>query len=324
MSNHSKLSLLHPLTSRGRHTAAASLFAPPHQRPPTKQRQHSAPGTSVILLDMAAMDSPPFTKQGELKKLAGSSNSEWQACSFALMTGHPSTLRFSSASATSGGSASSSDGNGCIALPSSSAAAATPGTSTDFTVTNAEHAHEAVLGQRTLQLRADTQCARDEWVAAINAEIRRAAGSGGAAAASALTSPSAPVVYSFGSLYQESPPADVVDLGKRDQNRSSKKRQPFTVLTLKELRLLAAKMHSSPNVKVLNLKGQELSEARMSEIANALGKLTALQEMDLSSNLFLSEGMERLAEALGKLTALQKLNLRCTVGGLFRGIDYAD
>jgi hypothetical protein len=223
-------------------------------RPPPPQKiennnNTSYPGTRVIELDMAAMDGPPFTKQGELKKLAGFLNSKWQTCSFALTSGQPPTLRFSGASAASGGYASSSHGNGCIALLSSSAAAATPGTSTDFTVTNAEYAQQAVLGHRTLHLRADTQRARDEWVAPINAEIRSAAGSGEAAAASASPSPSAPVVYSFGSLDQElrgiaSPPADVVEL-----------RGISRVLTLEDKRLLVAKLHSSPVLRELNLGG---------------------------------------------------------------------
>ena len=264
------------------------------------------------------MDAPPFTKQGELKKLAGFSNSEWQTCSVALSSGQPPTLRFSVASPASGGPVSSPDGNGCIALSSSSAAAAAPGTSTDFTLTNVEHAHEAVLG--TLHLRADTQRARDEWVAAINAEIRGATGSGGAAAACA--SPAAPVVYSFESLGQElrghaSPPADVVDLGKWDKNGGMQ--NGFRVLTLEELRLLAAKMRSSPNMKDLNLSGQKLKAAGMSEIAEALGQLTALQEINLRGNYIGDDGAGRLAEALGKLTALQTLNLYGAVVFPFEG-----
>jgi hypothetical protein len=210
---------------------------------------------------MAAMDSAAFTKQGELKTLGGFSNSEWQTRSVALKSGQPPMLLFSQASCTFGSSASSSHVDGCIALSPSSAAAATPGTSTDFTLTNVEHAHNAVLGLQSLDLRAETERARDEWVAAINAEIRRATGSGGAAAAPA--SPSAPVVYSFKSLDQEllgaaTPPADVIDLGRLDEN--GKKRDGFRELTLEDQRLLLAKMHSSPALRELNINGTLAAE----------------------------------------------------------------
>ena len=101
---------------------------------------------------MAAMDGAAFTKQGELKTLGGFSNSEWQTRSVALKSGQPPMLLFSQASSTFGSSASSSDVDGCITLSPSSAAAATPGTSTDFTLTNVEHAHNAVLGLQSLDL----------------------------------------------------------------------------------------------------------------------------------------------------------------------------
>ena len=210
---------------------------------------------------MAAMDGAAFTKQGELKTLGGFSNSEWQTRSVALKSGQPPMLLFSQASSTFGSSASSSDVDGCMTLSPSSAAAATPGTSTDFTLTNVEHAHNAVLGLQSLHVRAETERAREEWVAAINAEIRRATGSGGAAAAPA--SPSAPVVYSLKSLDQEllgaaSPPADVIDLGRFDE--SGNQRDGFRALTLEDQRLLLAKMHSSPALRELNLNGTLAAE----------------------------------------------------------------
>jgi hypothetical protein len=128
-------------------------------------------------------------------------------------------------------------------------------------LTNVEHAHNAVLGLQSLDLRAETERARDEWVAAINAEIRRATGSGGAAAAPA--SPSAPVVYSFESLDQEllgaaTPPADVIDLGRLDE--SGRQRDGFRKLTLEDQRLLSAKMQSSPALRELNLYGTLAAE----------------------------------------------------------------
>ena len=207
------------------------------------------------------MDGAPVAKQGQLKKRGGFSNSEWQTRSVALKSGQPPMLLFSQASSTFGSSASSSDVDGCITLSPSSAAAATPGTSTDFTLTNVEHAHNAVLGLQSLHVRAQTERAREEWVAAINAEIRRATGSGGAAAAPA--SPSAPVVYSFKSLDQEllgaaSPPADVIDLGRWDEN--GKQRDGSRALTLEDQRLLLAKMHSSPALRELNINGALAAE----------------------------------------------------------------
>ncbi len=113
------------------------------------------------------MDGAPVTKQGQLKKLGGFSNSEWQTRSFALKSGQPPTLLFSGAISAFGASAPSSDDGGSVNLSSSSSAAATPGSSTDFTVTNVEDTRNA-SGKQTFELRAETQLAREEWVAAIN------------------------------------------------------------------------------------------------------------------------------------------------------------
>ena len=259
------------------------------------------------------MDGAPVTKQGQLKKLGGFSNSEWQTLSFALKSGQPPTLLFSRASSASGTSAPSSDDGGSVALSSSSSAVATPGSSTDFTVTNVEGARDA-LGKQTFELRAETQLAREEWVAAINLEIRRATIGGGAAATSASAPPA--VVYTFTSLDQEllgitSPPADVINLGKWDDN--DRVQDGFRALTPGELRLLAAKVHSSPNVKVLNLSGNKFSAGTIHHLAEALVKLTALERIDLRYCRIGAEEVGRLAEPLGKLTALQHLALGGTV-----------
>jgi hypothetical protein len=248
-------------------------------------------------------------------------------------------------------SAPSSDDGGSVNLSSSSSAAATPGSSTDFTVTNVEDARNA-WGKQTFELRAETQLVREEWVAAINLEIRRATIGGGAAVTSA-SAPSA-VVYTFASLDQEllgvsSPPADVINLGEYDDNCC--KQDGFRELTDRELRLLAAKVHSSPNVKALNLSGNKFDAAIVSNpfaspapstlititpdtflnmlsspsvrpimlngtvnhVAEALVKLTALERINLRECGMGAEGVGRLAEQLGKLTALQHLDL----GGTF-------
>jgi len=260
------------------------------------------------------MDGTPVAKQGELEKLGGLSGSEWQTRSFALKSGRPPTLSFSpAASSAFGAAAPCSDDGGSIALSSSAAAAPTPGSSTDFTVANVEDARNA-LGRQALDLRAETELAREEWVAAINSEIRRAASGRGVAAASALASSA--VAYTFASLDQEllgitSPPADVINFGKWDDNDDSQ--DGFRQLTPEELRLLAAKLHSSPNVKVLNLSGHDMNASTIHDVAKALANLTALQRVSLFATHIGAEGAGRLAEPLGKLTALQKLDLGCTV-----------
>ncbi len=97
-------------------------------------------------------------------------------------------------------------------------------------------------------------------------------------------------VHSLSSLEPELPSIsdpeavdDVIDEGKWNDDGTKKK--GFKALTLEEFGLLVVKLHSSQNVKVLNLAG------------NGIG----------------AEGAGRLAEPIGKLTALQKLDLRGTV-----------
>ncbi len=124
------------------------------------------------------------------------------------------------------------------------------------------------------------------------------------------------VVYSFASLHQEllgitSPPADVINLGKYDDN--GRLQDGFRQLTPEELRLLAAKVHSSPHMKVLNLSGNKFNASTVHHVAEALVKLTALERVNLRGCHIGAEGAGRLAQPLGKLTALQHLNLRCTV-----------
>ncbi len=139
-------------------------------------------------------------------------------------------------------------------------------------------------------------------------EITEANRSGAAApASSALVG-----VHSLLSSEQELPSAaaDIIDVGKWS---GGVKRAGFKKLTSAEWRLLAVKLHSSQNVKVLNLSGNTMSADMMSELAEHLGMLTALQEINLRETRFGAEGAGRLAEPLGKLTALQELNLGGTV-----------
>ena len=107
-----------------------------------------------------------------------------------------------------------------------------------------------------------------------------------------------------------SPPADVINLGHYDDN--GEEQDGFRQLTPEELQLLAAKMHSSPNVKVLNLSGYDMSASRFKDVAEALVKLAKLECVNLTSCWIGDEVAGRLAEPLGKLTALQALDLSCT------------
>ncbi len=139
-------------------------------------------------------------------------------------------------------------------------------------------------------------------------EITEANRSGAAApASSALVG-----VHSLLSLEQELPSAaaDVIDVGRWSDGVV---RVGFKELTSEEWRLLAVKLRSSQNVKVLNLSGNTMSADMMREIAGRLGMLTALQEINLRGTRFGAEEAGRLAEPLGKLTALQKLDLSSTV-----------
>ncbi len=108
-----------------------------------------------------------------------------------------------------------------------------------------------------------------------------------------------------------SPPADVINLGQYDDNGDEQ--DGFRRLTPEELQLLAAKMHSSPNVKALNLSGNNMSASTINDVAEALVKLTKLEFVNLTSCHIGAEGAGRLAEPLGKLTALRELYLRGTV-----------
>ncbi len=119
-------------------------------------------------------------------------------------------------------------------------------------------------------------------------------------------------VHSLLSSEQELPSAaaDIIDVGKWSDGVE---RAGFKKLTSAEWRLLAVKLHSSQNVKVLNLSGNTMSAGMMRELAEHLGMLTALQEINLVCSNIGAEGAGRLAEPLGKLTALRKLDLSGTV-----------
>ena len=138
-------------------------------------------------------------------------------------------------------------------------------------------------------------------------EISEANRSGGAAApaSSALVG-----VHSLLSSEQELPitAADIIDVGRWSDGVE---RAGFKALTSEEWRLLAVKLQSSQNVKVLNLSGNAISADMMRGLTEHLGMLTSLQEINLRG--IGDEGAGRLAEPLGKLTALLKLNLRGTV-----------
>ena len=121
----------------------------------------------------------PIVKQGFLQKAGGFMDQLWQNRAFALT----SSTRSKGASLLYADVVSSDDDlfvwNGCISLTSASAAAAKPGSATDLILSNVQYAHKASK-KNTIALSAGTQQARDEWVAAINAEVRR--GEGAAAA----------------------------------------------------------------------------------------------------------------------------------------------
>jgi Ran GTPase-activating protein (RanGAP) involved in mRNA processing and transport len=114
---------------------------------------------------------------------------------------------------------------------------------------------------------------------------------------------------------EQEPPitaADIIDVG-RWNGSDGVQRAGFKALTSEEWRLLAVKLRSSQNVKVLNLSGNTISADMMRELTEHLGMLTSLQEIDLQHTNIDAEGAGRLAEPLGKLTALLKLRLLGTV-----------
>ena len=112
----------------------------------------------------------PIIRQGLLKKQGGWMGTLWQNRAVALTSrtrSKPSTLLYADI-------ASDSDDlfvwNGCISLSSSSVADATSGSDTDITLSNVHYDHKSSK-KNTVVLRAETQQVRDEWIAAINAEI---------------------------------------------------------------------------------------------------------------------------------------------------------
>jgi hypothetical protein len=113
----------------------------------------------------------PIIRQGLLKKQGGWMGTLWQNRAVALTSrtrSKPSTLLYADI-------ASDSDDlfvwNGCISLSSSSLADATSGSDTDITLSNVHYDHKSSK-KSTIVLRAETQQVRDEWIAAINAELR--------------------------------------------------------------------------------------------------------------------------------------------------------
>jgi len=96
-------------------------------------------------------------------------------------------------------------------------------------------------------------------------------------------------VHSLSSLEQElfsisDPVDDVIDLGRWSDGPAGLKeeRAGFKAWTLDGLRLLAVKLHSNQNVKVLNLVGNEIGAEGAGMLVEPLGKLTALQELNFS------------------------------------------
>jgi hypothetical protein len=140
--------------------------------------------------------------------------------------------------------------------------------------------------------------------------------------------------------------------------------RPSCLLTAEELRQLKLALQTNSKLTVLKLDGRNyhdvsLTEDGLKEIVDTIGKLTALQQLDLGGNifhlilyvrgdvivvegawhawcwdLFLTrvsdnafglEGARALSEPLGKLTALQQLDLSCKIFHLYftcaRGCD---
>ena len=121
--------------------------------------------------DMEQTEDELIIRQGVLKKQGGWMGSLWQNRAVALTSRTPSkpaTLLYADI-------ASDSDDlfvwNGCISLSSSSVADATPGSGTDITLSNVHYDHKSSK-KNSIVLRAETQKVRDEWIAAINSELR--------------------------------------------------------------------------------------------------------------------------------------------------------
>ncbi len=153
-------------------------------------------------------------------------------------------------------------------------------------------------------------------------EITKTEDSSGAAAA-APTHASSALVHSPTARSMEqhqpsacSPAADVIDVSRWSDGVL----HGFRELSLEELRLLTVKLHPSHRVKVLNLSGIKLTSDSIRKLAEPLGKLMALQEINFFDNAITSEGAVVVAEPLGKLTSLRELNLGgvCAIVGLLR------
>jgi hypothetical protein len=126
-------------------------------------------------------------------------------------------------------------------------------------------------------------------------EISEVNRSGGAAApaSSALVG-----AHSLLSSEQELPitAADIIYVGLWSDGVQ---RAGFKELTSEEWRLLAIKLQSSQNVKVLNLSGNAISADMMRGLTEHLGMLTSLQEIDLRGTNIDAEGAGRYQEQGG-------------------------
>jgi hypothetical protein len=76
---------------------------------------------------------------------------------------------------------------------------------------------------------------------------------------------------------------DVIDVGKWNDDHTERK--GFKALTLEEFGLLVVKLHSSQNVKVLNLAGNVIGDEGAGRLAEPLGKLAALLKLDLRGTI---------------------------------------
>jgi hypothetical protein len=145
--------------------------------------------------------------------------------------------------------------------------------------------------------------ARDQNFTTIIMEISEANRSGGAAAPassalvgvhSLLSSEQEPPITADSILHLEQEPpivsnlADaVIDVGKL---KHGVEQAGFMALTSEEFRLLAVKLHLSLNLKVLNISGNDMSNAGAGMLAEPLGKLTALQQLNLACTFFRNLG----------------------------------
>lgn len=193
------------------------------------------------------------------------------------------------------------------------------------------------LAESEIAAKADSTWASESTSFAAVPLCRPATLTSGSGDAAASTSAPPAVVYSFQSMRQEllgvaCPPADVVNLGKWQENVEQNglvfewchenfrenyvQQKDFKELdSHRDMSLLAAKLHSSPNVTFLNLSGNDLRDSftngrsMMLDVTQALGKLTALQDINLVDCQIADKYSGLLVESLGKLTALTKVNL---------------